>query len=432
MLKQVDTLIGFAVVMSVVSMLIMVATQAISSVLALRGKNLRDGLQALFLRLVPTLEPSKARDLAESILKRPAISDSSLSIEGWMPESWKLATAIRPEECLAALRRIAEKDIDIVGRALSSDARESLPDAQAAAKQVVDALQSPEAKKAAKEAKEAIKNIAPDAKVEVEQKIDALITQAAGTVYGQAQAWTTQFNSVQDRVDQWFTMHARQITVIMAFVVAFALQLNAFDLFSRLANDADLRNQLVNLSPNVQKRVDDALNVKFPGTVYLAALQQLKKDGKITADPNTADATTNATARKWLTDHSADPQVLADYDTAVQEKSSERTEAAKDEFNEMVGLYNQTSLRLIPQRYPLTFDGSFPFVHHVRKFLGFTGWLPGIQFFGMLGAAMLLTLGAPFWFNLLKGLASLRSAVSENIDKENEKEARNITAARTV
>ena len=94
--------------MSAVSMLIMVATQAISSVLALRGKNLRDGLQALFLRLVPTLDASKARDLAESILKRPTISDSSLSIKGWMPESWKLGTAIRPEECLAALRRIAE------------------------------------------------------------------------------------------------------------------------------------------------------------------------------------------------------------------------------------------------------------------------------------------------------------------------------------
>ena len=72
--------------MSAVSMLIMVATQAISSVLALRGKNLRDGLQALFLRLVSTLDASKARDLAESILKRPTISDSSLSSKGWMPE----------------------------------------------------------------------------------------------------------------------------------------------------------------------------------------------------------------------------------------------------------------------------------------------------------------------------------------------------------
>ena len=175
----------------------------------------------------------------------------------------------------------------------------------------------------------------------------------------------------------------------------------------------------MNLSPSVQKRVDDALNVKFPGTVYLAALQELKKSGKITADSNTADAMTNASARKWLADQSASPEVLAAYDKAVQEKSRERTQAAKDEFNDMVGPYNQTSLRLIPEHYPLTFDGTCPFVHHVRNFLGFTGWLPSSHFFGMLGAAMLLTLGAPFWFNLLKSLASLRSAVSEKIDQEN-------------
>jgi hypothetical protein len=107
MLKQLDTLIGFAVVMSVVSLLIMVATQAISSVLALRGKNLRDGLQALFLGLVPTLDEREARSLAELILKRPVISDCAWSIKASGFESWKLGTAIRPEECLEAIRRIA-------------------------------------------------------------------------------------------------------------------------------------------------------------------------------------------------------------------------------------------------------------------------------------------------------------------------------------
>src|SRR5215471_2460812 len=161
MLKQVDTLIGFAVVMSVVSMLIMVATQAISSVLALRGRNLRDGLQAVFLRLVPTLDASKARDLAESILKRPAISDSSLSIKGWMPESWKLATAIRPEECLDALRRIATRSIEVLQKPLSDAASTVLPGAQDAAKEVLKALESPEAKRAADEAKQAISSVVP-------------------------------------------------------------------------------------------------------------------------------------------------------------------------------------------------------------------------------------------------------------------------------
>ena len=177
----------------------------------------------------------------------------------------------------------------------------------------------------------------------------------------------------------------------------------------------------MNLSPSVQKRVDDALNVKFCGNSVSGRATGIEKSGKISADPNTADAMTNASARKWLTYHSASPEVLAAYDKAVQEKSRERTQAAKEEFNEMVGLHNQTSLRLIPEHYPLTFDGSCPFVHHVREFLGFSGWLPGSHFFGMLGAAMLLTLGAPFWFNLLKSLASLRSAVSEKIDQENAK-----------
>src|SRR5262249_8738918 len=132
---------------------------------------------------------------------------------------------------------------------------------------------------------------------------------------------------------------------------------------------------------------------------------------KITADPNTADTMTNAAARKWLTDQSASPEVLASYDRAVQEQARQRTQDAKEEFNDLIGLYNQSSLTLLPQNYPLSLGG----------FLGFNGWLPGSRFFGMLGAAMLLTLGAPFWFNLLKSLASLRSQVSEKIDQESTK-----------
>lgn len=47
-------------------------------------------------------------------------------------------------------------------------------------------------------------------------------------------------------------------------------------------------------------------------------------------------------------------------------------------------------------------------------------WADGLgdHFVGMLFSVLLLSLGAPFWFNLLKGLASLRSAVAANISKE--------------
>jgi hypothetical protein len=44
--------------------------------------------------------------------------------------------------------------------------------------------------------------------------------------------------------------------------------------------------------------------------------------------------------------------------------------------------------------------------------------LPGIALF-----AALLTLGAPYWYNLLKNLASLRPAVAQLIGKEEEARA---------
>jgi|SRR6516165_4175784 hypothetical protein len=100
--------------MSVVSLLITLVTQAFSSILALRGKNLLDALEALFLRFAPELKSrvgendkktNQARELAELVLKRPTISDSALSIEKskW-PESWKLATTVRADECLSKSR----------------------------------------------------------------------------------------------------------------------------------------------------------------------------------------------------------------------------------------------------------------------------------------------------------------------------------------
>jgi hypothetical protein len=54
----------------------------------------------------------------------------------------------------------------------------------------------------------------------------------------------------------------------------------------------------------------------------------------------------------------------------------------------------------------------------VLNFLGISGDAAWRHFSGMTAAAMLLSLGAPFWFNLLKSLTNLRSSVAEEIDKQ--------------
>src|SRR5437016_5323835 len=110
MLKQLDTLVGFAVVMSVVSVLITIITQMISSTLGLRGKNLADALEAMFLKLDPKLNEQVqglASQIADKVLTQPVISDSMLSISKKWPAIWKRASAIRPDELLDLLKDTA-------------------------------------------------------------------------------------------------------------------------------------------------------------------------------------------------------------------------------------------------------------------------------------------------------------------------------------
>ena len=80
MLKQLDVLIGFVVVMSIVSLFVTTITQTISSLLCLRGENLLEALRAMMRRIDPTLGVGTARELAGYILTRPVISDSMLSM----------------------------------------------------------------------------------------------------------------------------------------------------------------------------------------------------------------------------------------------------------------------------------------------------------------------------------------------------------------
>ena len=98
MLEMLDVAIGFATVMLAVSLIVMSVTQALSSVLALRGAKLRAGLQQLIEQTAPTLA-AKADEISEAMLKHPLISDASTRLAG----RWQRASAIKKEELLPVL-----------------------------------------------------------------------------------------------------------------------------------------------------------------------------------------------------------------------------------------------------------------------------------------------------------------------------------------
>ena len=56
----------------------------------------------------------------------------------------------------------------------------------------------------------------------------------------------------------------------------------------------------------------------------------------------------------------------------------------------------------------------------------YRGWFPTRQpFWGIVASATLLSVGAPFWFNMLKTLSNLRPVVANKAQKEAEQQTKN-------
>ena len=75
MLNTLDTVIAFAVIMTVLSLLITLVVQMVSAALSLRGKNLANALALTFQTIDPTIG-KYAHSLAAQILRDPIFSDS--------------------------------------------------------------------------------------------------------------------------------------------------------------------------------------------------------------------------------------------------------------------------------------------------------------------------------------------------------------------
>jgi hypothetical protein len=315
MLQQLDTVIGLAVVMLVVSLLITIITQFFSCLLGLRGSNLSDALEVMIGKIDPDMDgkvAGLAKKLADQVLTHPAVSDSVLSMAKNWPLAWKRASAIRPEELLDVLHRIAEKTAVPAG---------SPATVEEAAARLVDGL----GKSGANALDSAAIALALD---EMRKQLPALVAQKGARAIREFEAASNvtlhnlekYFNASQDRAKQWFAMHTRIITVIAAVVVAFGLQLDFLNLFARISSDADLRARLAASAPALLQQSQNVL----------------------------AQANTNA-----LTTQSA------------QEKAGDLVK----EFGAVNGQFSQTGLSLIAAPYPQGLNWLWPLPHLLGLFL---------------------------------------------------------------
>ncbi len=333
--------------------------------------------------------------------------------------------------------------------------------------------------------------------------LDSLVTfgvtveTATAGAYDHFQRW---FGSAQDRAEQWFQAHTRNVSVVCAVLLAFGLQVDTVEVFHRLHDSPGLVQSLVtsgaavveaggpavdsdhqNVSARLtylrwrQRHPLDALSAILPAGSSFGDYQEAIRQRLDTAPdssyalgeydaayahakaaPAGKDDPASTTEKvglayqaylAWAAEFPAfalSPDSLAKLDRTQDDPATVRAAIAQqlqqagnqeaqnksrqtalvDDYKRAAVEIQQENLNLLKNALDQTgFDlVPSPFLHrwqheswggNLRSRLGH--FLPhGV---GMLITAALLALGAPFWFNLLKNLMSLRPAVASLIEK---------------
>lgn len=351
MLKTVDVLIGFSLVMLILSMAVTVVTQLVSSTLNTRGKSLKNGIQDLLQLLDRGLTPKDAAGIADTVLRDPKIGEPP-----W-PFSKRrgLATAVHREELTKLLLSFAAASpVPAPAGGLQTKLRESL---------MLNGIADPEAVlKAVRGTMLDLEKNFPEM-ADYQRQARALLEHATSDFLGKINAW---FDQTIDRVSANFTFKARLISGIVALILAGVLQVDALAIINRLSVDDALRNELVKTAlANPEKFAP-------PASPTVSEVKTTPVPPKESAQPAPAFAPApDQDLKKVLEGNKSNLQMLANLGILQVPKTVKEW---KDKF---------------------------------------VGALPG-----MILSVLLLSLGAPFWYRMLKDLIRLRSLISSKDDAQ--------------
>lgn len=266
MLKSLDILIGFAVIMLAVSMSVTLIIQWILQVSQTRGKKLEEGIAGLLRQIDPEILTNEiSTQLANRILTHPMLARSGR----------KLAEVVQREELIKIVLEIAAcgKPKQPAIAAAAAAGGTGLAPPPGGAQQPSDALAVILADALAKagianpgQTLNAVRMLSmrleasrPDMAAPV-REATAVILEAESQFVAKINSW---FDGTMDRVSQNYTSYTRRWTLVISLAVALALQLDALNIVNRLAIDDTLRASLVGVAPQAAS----AANAPAPASV---------------------------------------------------------------------------------------------------------------------------------------------------------------------
>jgi hypothetical protein len=375
MFEHIDALIAFTGIILVASLMVTIITQIVILVLNLRGRNLLWGVARLLQQIEPSLG-DKAKEVARKILTNPLICRYKK----------RLPPVIRMEEFSDLLIKLAE----------SKDIRKFDKNIQRTLKK----LTKIDEKELAKQLEKLPVSLVTVSKKNLKKAQKEIFNylKKARTKIGELESW---FDNMNDRISERFALRSKIIALIGAILVAGILQLDSIQLMKQVFTDAELRSKLI---------VSADLLIERGGAIIgQRNVFDLSMDSLLETIPDFPDPlksfSNRVSAEKWLEENLPEDQnletVLATYRDIQKEITKERLDYLGDQVLLLNNDLNQMQLKILGEKYSWKFwEWKFP------------------KFLGILISIALLSLGAPFWFNMLKNLANLRTRLIQNEEKE--------------
>jgi hypothetical protein len=483
MLDQLDTLIAFALIMLLFSLLITTFVQAFNVVLQRRGFNLVWGVAQVLEQM--GVNGNQAKAIAKKVLMYPALSPSRfLPVYAQAVRAGELAKVLGkvmpgvvypngvpanpPDWYVSTLqaadsleKRITHRVPDFntlsavlqaLGAELGAQVSQVLTapavDPGQLQSAILNALRT-QASGGFRTLREAVDSVAvqvvqelgravnpaaaatgqpPPANIptvpQVRQAIDSVFQTAFAAqmtaLWQKAADFKTWFDIVMDRTSERFVAWTRWVTVIASFVFCLVLQVDGLDILKKLYTDKQLRATLVAQVDPTLKQAGDimALASTALGT---DALRELESDLKAAGITEKIDSNldTRAKGEKWLNDHIQDDETKK----AVIKKYNEKFEALAQKRLDKLGAAQKDLLKKLDDSQLQLFPASGE--------IDIKAWFNDMKDWhhlgGILMAGLLLSLGAPFWFNMLKNLSNLRPILANRVDQQAEEPGGNGT-----
>lgn len=391
MLEYFDIVLSFAVVMLLLSLLVTTLVQIVVAVGWQRYYCLKRGIERLIRQIAPDLG-EHASEIAERVLCHPAVAAGR-----------SCTTAIRKEELIRLLDDLATNSES----SLKGEAKKALA-------KVMEVPTDQEVALAVDHLKGELIKVFRKEVARVAEIFDRTLV-ARRQVVHRVGAW---FDTVMDRTTDQFLLRTRLITAATAVVLAFAFHIDSLSILDQLQFNPGIRAQLVQGVDATLQRAEDvlALSAVWPAMAS-AAIQAActdlgdKPDDRM-LDNIPRDLITRRDGIIWIDATFKDPSVCNPLQAAYEKRFTEKTKSwlqdlrlSTDKIKEDL---DRSTLVILPRPFP--------------RGRGFFTVYWGRHFWGTLMTSIFLSLGAPFWYNVLRQLSSLRPAIAQKVEPKSETE----------